>query len=661
MTLLQTGAFFHERYRIESILGEGGFAVVYLAVETATGRRVALKLLKTSDGPSARTDRARFEREARLAGRLRSSHVPRMYDFGEDATGQMFTAFEVVQGEDLSTLLGRQPRLAPDVARDLLCQMLEALDEAHRAGLVHRDVKPENIRVAPDPKRPGMLRATLLDFGIARATDSGHPSITRTGELIGTPRYMSPEQLTAKPLTPASDIYSLGVVVFEMLAGRDALPDGSWGAQIERMAPGHVFDSAQLADVDGALLDVMHRMTTRQVERRYRSAAGILSVLRGEPEHAALPVAAVAPTAIWAGAALALAVVAAGVGFAFLQAEPAPRVPRDTARRQLGNIVRSQDSPPPDAVAPSPNTGAPDMSDSPDTAVLAPQIPPMVWGESGCGEPLGHGGVLDVGKLRTWIPKGYKPATPYPVVIGLHGDLDGSGDFVHEAHFDAVADAQGFIFVSPFDGAAPWRNLENSRAVVQESIRLVDQRACVDRDRVFLIGNREGGFAALPLSCEPWVRATVIASLGIPKAAQSLLSCSTPSPTLWFQPTRAPLVPKAGGIDCQGIERLPLTAVIESFRQRNACDGEPRVTLRKKDGVCHSYNCEPAFTLCEVEGGPVWPGQGRRAGTWEGITRVFAPNCPEIGPAPTFPMLDVAWKFFDAQPARSQQRPRDEP
>ena len=202
-----------------SRIATGGMGEVWRATDTSLGRPVAVKLLKHeyADDP---TFRSRFETEARHAAALHHPGVASVYDFGEsgrrraDGSGlpRPFLVMELVDGQPLSALLRGGRPLDPDAVRDLLAQAADAIGAAHRAGIVHRDVKPANLLVTPD------RQIKITDFGIARASDG--LGLTGTGQVMGTPQYLSPEQARGGTATPASDVYSLGVVAFECLAGR---------------------------------------------------------------------------------------------------------------------------------------------------------------------------------------------------------------------------------------------------------------------------------------------------------------------------------------------------------------------------------------------------------------------------------------------------------
>ncbi|MBM9459908.1 serine/threonine protein kinase [Nocardioides sp. zg-536] len=201
------------------MIATGGMGVVWRATDTRLDRKVAVKVLKAeyADDPTFRT---RFETEARSAAALHHPGIAGVYDYGapegDGPTQPPFLVMELVEGQPLSALLatardaGRT--LDTGVVADLLAQAADALGVAHAAGIVHRDVKPANLLVTPDRK------VKITDFGIARAADA--VALTRTGSVMGTPQYLSPEQARGNPSTPASDVYSLGVVAYECLTGR---------------------------------------------------------------------------------------------------------------------------------------------------------------------------------------------------------------------------------------------------------------------------------------------------------------------------------------------------------------------------------------------------------------------------------------------------------
>lgn len=218
MDRLHEGAVLGGRYALTSRIASGGMGDVWCAQDQVLERAVAVKVMR----PSVEAEEAfaeRFRAEARhTAGLSSHPHIAAVYDYGEhDALA--FLVMEYADGEPLSDRLRRAGRLAPEEVRRLMAQAALALGFAHEAGVVHRDVKPANVMIGRD----GAVK--LTDFGIARALDgSGH---TRTGEVLGTPFYLSPEQALGRPATGASDLYALGVVAHEMLSGRRPFDRGT--------------------------------------------------------------------------------------------------------------------------------------------------------------------------------------------------------------------------------------------------------------------------------------------------------------------------------------------------------------------------------------------------------------------------------------------------
>jgi len=205
------------RYRLDERIAVGGMGEVWRAEDTVLGRSVAVKCLKPEYVDDAEF-RERFRAEARHAAGLSHPGIASVFDYGEQVEPEKsaWLVMELVDGEPLSTLLRRTGRLPAEQALDLVGQAALALEAAHLAGVVHRDVKPGNLLVRPD----GVVKVT--DFGIARATDA--VPITRTGTVVGTAYYLSPEQASGAAVTPASDVYSLGVVAYECLAGERPFP-----------------------------------------------------------------------------------------------------------------------------------------------------------------------------------------------------------------------------------------------------------------------------------------------------------------------------------------------------------------------------------------------------------------------------------------------------
>jgi serine/threonine-protein kinase len=214
------GQIVAERYHIVKKLGEGGMGQVYLAEHVKMGRRSAIKVVNPSMVHDPDTI-ARFNREAANASRITHPHVCAVYDFGETADGLVYLVMEFVDGEPLSHILEREGALPLNRAGRIFLQAADALQAAHELGIVHRDLKPDNIMVARG--RDGEPLVKVVDFGIAKAVEAGagagDQKVTKTGLVIGTPEFMSPEQLAGDKVDGRSDIYSLALVFFRMVTG----------------------------------------------------------------------------------------------------------------------------------------------------------------------------------------------------------------------------------------------------------------------------------------------------------------------------------------------------------------------------------------------------------------------------------------------------------
>ncbi|HEY4137738.1 MAG TPA: serine/threonine-protein kinase, partial [Casimicrobiaceae bacterium] len=218
------GTIIADRYHVMKKLGEGGMGQVYLVEHVKMGRKSALKVMhpgmvKDVDSIS------RFNREAANASRIAHPNVAAVYDFGETTDGIIYLAMELVEGPPLTNVIEAQGALPAKRAAEIVRQTAEALAVAHDLGIVHRDLKPDNIMIAKT--RDGLDLVKVVDFGIAKAADSAAQKVTKTGLVVGTPEYMSPEQLAGDKLDGRSDIYSLGLVAFNMMTGKLPFPSDS--------------------------------------------------------------------------------------------------------------------------------------------------------------------------------------------------------------------------------------------------------------------------------------------------------------------------------------------------------------------------------------------------------------------------------------------------
>ncbi len=206
------------KYKIIKLLGSGGMGAVYEAVHTGIGKPVALKTLTGAQVDDERAQQ-RFLREAAAASRLNHPHVVDVTDFGTDS-GASYLVMELLRGEDLAALLEKEKRLPLDRVADIMLAVCAGVFAAHEVGVIHRDLKPQNIFLARTPL--GEVVPKVLDFGISKIVDDqiAASNLTGTGTVIGTTHYLSPEQVTARPLDPRSDQYTLGVILYECASGR---------------------------------------------------------------------------------------------------------------------------------------------------------------------------------------------------------------------------------------------------------------------------------------------------------------------------------------------------------------------------------------------------------------------------------------------------------
>ncbi|MGA8368891.1 MAG: protein kinase [Acidimicrobiales bacterium] len=268
MTVVQSTGMVAGRYRLVSRIATGGMGDVWRAEDELLGRQVAVKFLKpefAADG----SFRLRFRAEARASASLSHPGVATVFDYGEEVmAGGVYTAYlvmELVPGEPLSAVLARESALGPARTLDVVAQTASALQAAHDRGIVHRDVKPANLLVRTDG------RIKITDFGIARAADA--MALTQTGAILGTVAYLSPEQLSGQTATPASDLYSLGVVAYLCLAGHTPFACGQSVAvavaQVRQDVP------PLPGTVPSAVQELVYRLMDKNPAQRPRSAAAL--------------------------------------------------------------------------------------------------------------------------------------------------------------------------------------------------------------------------------------------------------------------------------------------------------------------------------------------------------------------------------------------------
>lgn len=277
------GTVIRGRYQVLSKLGEGGMGTVYLAEQVSVGRKVAIKFLL---GNYASDDAfiSRFRREARLAASLNHRNIVILYDFDQANDGTLFIVMEYLSGQKLSDVIRRDGPLEISRATRLGLQIADGLDAAHRAGVIHRDIKPDNIMVAG---ADASEEIKLMDFGIARLRDPGNASqITRAGLIVGTPAYMSPEQVEGGEVSDKTDIYALGVVLYEMLSGsvpfRAATPGAVLIKQMQEMpVPLRKLRRELPAAVERAVMQALEK----EPQKRQNNMGEVVEQLRNAEEQ----------------------------------------------------------------------------------------------------------------------------------------------------------------------------------------------------------------------------------------------------------------------------------------------------------------------------------------------------------------------------------------
>ena len=268
-------------YRIESLIGRGGMAVVYRAEDMRLGRKVALKLLPPQLADSEQF-RQRFMRESRLAASLDHPNIVPVYEAGE-ADGQLFIAMRYVIGSDMKAVLADEGALPVSRTLRLYTQIGDALDAAHRAGLVHRDVKPANVLVVAGPEHTRHAQGDhvyLTDFGLTKRTSELSGGLTGTGHFLGTVDYVAPEQIQGRPVGPGTDIYALGCMLYECLTGqlpfrRDDDAALLWAHLVETPPP----VTAIRRELPGAVNAVVARAMAKDAADRYGSCEELLREL----------------------------------------------------------------------------------------------------------------------------------------------------------------------------------------------------------------------------------------------------------------------------------------------------------------------------------------------------------------------------------------------
>jgi eukaryotic-like serine/threonine-protein kinase len=285
--VLAPGDVLGSRFRIVRFVGQGGMGEVYEALHLDLHEQVALKVLRRDIAGDPRA-MERFRREIHLARRVTHPHVCRIFDLERHATatGEITVlTMELLQGQTLEERLRTRGRMSTQEALPVVAQVADALAAAHRAGVVHRDFKPANVMLVPAPETPEGLRAVVTDFGMARAADEGKSVLAtaESGLVPGTAAYMAPEQAEGREATPASDIYSLGVVMYEMVTGqRPHTGSTAVSMLLRRLREPAPTPRVHVPELDPRWTAAILRCLERDPADRFTAAIEVVKALRGE-------------------------------------------------------------------------------------------------------------------------------------------------------------------------------------------------------------------------------------------------------------------------------------------------------------------------------------------------------------------------------------------
>ncbi len=297
----QSGDVIGGKYRVIRLIGDGGMGSVYEAHHEMLGTNVALKFLHSELARRPGLS-SRFLQEARVSARIQSPHVTRVTDVDQTPDGAPFIVMELLSGESLQDMLDRRSKLARDQAIDFALQILAGLEAAHALGVVHRDLKPDNVFITPSTGGPVLK---LLDFGIAKLYDTNEykKGLTRPGAIMGTPEYMAPEQLySADKVDHRADLYSIGVLLYEMLTGERPAYGDDAAAIVGQVAQGKIRRLTEHdASLKGPISELVHRGMAPEKEKRFASASEMrlaLANLAGELSQAGKLAATPPPAAV---------------------------------------------------------------------------------------------------------------------------------------------------------------------------------------------------------------------------------------------------------------------------------------------------------------------------------------------------------------------------
>jgi eukaryotic-like serine/threonine-protein kinase len=355
---LSSESLIEDKYRIVELLGVGGMGHVYEAENIRIGRRVAIKVLSPEHVQEERLLQ-RFEREAQAAARLSSDHIAEVYDFGRLPSGVPFMVMEVLDGVSLKQRVRSQKQLEPNVVVPLAIQLLRGLSRAHEAGIVHRDLKPSNIFIARKPDGGEIVK--IIDFGISklRHAPTDADALTLSGDVVGTPQYMAPEQARGLDVDHRADLFAVGVIMYYALSG--ALPyEGK--SILEVLAKDECTPiDRHLPAIDPALAAIVHKAMAVEPTERFADAAAFIAVLerwhgRRDEVSTVPPKRRPRPRWPWLVALGALALGAIAAWMIWPRPEPLPQTEEEPTVTE--KKAHEPEPPPADEPAAPPKTAA---------------------------------------------------------------------------------------------------------------------------------------------------------------------------------------------------------------------------------------------------------------------------------------------------------------
>ena len=638
---IKVGQTFESRYDVHDVLGKGGFATVYRATDRTMHRDVAIKVLSHNDVEGS--SRARFFREAEILSGLQHPNIVTLFDFGEASDGTLFMVFEFVAGRDLVAVLREEGPLDVAATLHVLDQLLAALTEAHAHNLLHRDIKPANVLIHPYFDDP--YRVKLIDFGVVKRMDEARDQrLTATGRIVGTLRYMAPEQLYSDSIDARADIYSLGLLGYELLTAESAIEGRSQKSLISEQLSEQPLVVPRKAG-PSEIRRVLDRAMQREADDRWPSAAAMRDALRlaattPAEAHTATDTGSRRPpprqpTSHPADERRArnhwpmLAGFVGGVALVFFalssRVEPPPQPPRVPAP-----VVPVVTSPPEVPVS---------VVDAGEDVAADADVE-LAWVGCGGPAPTSFDGFLDLGwpegPVAAHVPENYDGSEQLPVVILMHRALRSGPQFLDESNLIPVADEHRFLVLAPTSTSpVGWR--PEDPAAVQRLVTNASRMLCVNTKRVYLIGDANSGRTARRITCELPISAYVTTMDGSGGVCRPVAK----SARLRIFGLGDLNVPIDGGFGCNALhgEFMSAPRITERWLDYLDCDKTAPATETSYDGGrCVSWDCkDSAFSECSTDGGHNWPGADKG---------LVTPACRTSEPAVAFPFAEVIWDFF---------------